>query len=121
MTPTKPIGNVTAGLLIGLALLFDGIQFLLTLTVLGALFSWLVTVIAWTIFLIAFALVGENYFQKNMARKMLITGASVVAELIPIINAIPAVTLGVVALIVQNRIEAAKGADGAPRLSRIRR
>lgn len=120
MSPTKPIGGVTAGLLIGLALLFDGIQFLLTLTVLGSLFSWLVTVIAWTTFLVAFALVGESYFQKNTARKMLISGASIVAELVPIINAIPAITLGVIALIVQNRIEAGESAkdEALARLAR---
>lgn len=112
---TKKISTINAVFLIGAALLFDGIQFVLTLTVIGTVAAWFVSAFAWILFLIWFALLGTNYFDKGAGTKILTVFASVIAELMPLVNALPGITLGVVALIVQNRIAHAKESAVAPK------
>ncbi|MDB5264978.1 MAG: hypothetical protein JWN64_549 [Parcubacteria group bacterium] len=103
------IGGTAAGFMIGTAILFDAIQFLLTLTVIGSLVTFLVTILATIVFALWFALLGESIFKQNAAKKALISMASVITELVPVIDALPAITLGVVALIAQSRSEDRKG------------
>lgn len=102
---THRIGTVTAGLMIGLAVLVDGIQFLLTLTVIGSIVAMLISAFVWITFLIWFALCGVSYFDRGAAVRGGIVIVSAITELVPFINAVPAVTLGVVALIIHSRIE----------------
>lgn len=102
---TYRIGNVTAGLMIGVALLVDGIQFLLTLTVIGSVVAMFVSVFVWISFVIWFALHRVSYFDRGAATRGLILLGSVIVELIPMINALPATTLGVAALIFHTRIQ----------------
>lgn len=104
------IETVPAFFLLSLAILFDGIQFLLTLTVVGSLFSFLVTIIAALVFGLWFALLGVNYFGKGGATKLLTALGSTVIELIPIVDALPGISLGVAALIAQTRVEDAREA-----------
>lgn len=107
------ISNFTAVGMIGVALLFDSVQGLLFFmnaipvvgTVLDVVVSPLITVAAWCWFLLWFALHRVNYFDRNGAKKLLIMLASVVVELVPLINALPGITFGVVGLIVQTRFE----------------
>ncbi len=100
----KKIGWVTAGMIIVLALIFDAIQIFLTLTVIGTVFSWFVSGLAWIIFLVWFMLLGVSYFDKGGAVRLLTVFASVITELLPLINALPGLTIGVTALIVQHNL-----------------
>ncbi|MES2668469.1 MAG: hypothetical protein V4644_02160 [Patescibacteria group bacterium] len=107
MAGSHKVGNITAGLMVALALLIDGVQFLLSLTVLLLPLSIFVTFIGFVTFGLWFALCGVNYMSGG--GKKLLTGlAATVTELIPVINAVPATTLGVVAIIAQTRIEDAR-------------
>lgn len=99
------IHTIMAGLMIGLAVLADGIQFLLTLTVIGSIAAIFVSAFVWIVFLIWFAVCGVSYFDRGGAVRGLILISSVITELVPLINALPATTLGVVALIIHSRIE----------------
>lgn len=102
---TYRIGTITAGLMIGVAVLVDGLQFLLTLTVIGSLVAMLVSAFAWITFVLWFALLGVSYFDRGAATRGLILLSSIIVELIPLVNALPATTLGVVALVIHTRIE----------------
>lgn len=103
----KIIGPAMSGCLIGVALLFDGLQFLLTLTGIGAVLSGFVALIAWLLFLAWFALLGVNYLSGG-ANKLIAAGASMVTELIPLVDTLPALTLGVTAIIIQHNTEVRK-------------
>ncbi len=107
MENKKTIGNVTAGLMILLALVGDGLQFLLTLSVLLLPLSVLVTFLFSTSFVLWFLILGA-YSGKGAEKKALTSGVSTVAEFIPIINAVPAITAGVLINIVLSRIDDAK-------------
>lgn len=103
----KRISPVTASFIIGTALIFDGLQFILTLTVFGSVLSWFIAMIAWIIFFIWFALLGVNYASGG-GKKLAAAGASLITELIPLIDALPALTLGVTTVIIQHNIEVRK-------------
>ncbi|MDP3402986.1 MAG: hypothetical protein Q8S35_03485 [bacterium] len=104
MEKKHKIGNVTAGFMILLALLVDGLQFILTLVVVLIPFSLLATFIAGIGFALWFFLLGV-YSGKGAEKKVLTSAVSVIAEFIPVINAIPAITAGVVLNIVLSRLD----------------
>lgn len=115
------IGIATAIAMVGTALVLDGLQALLFFLnvlpaigqVLDVVGSWFISFLAVIIFGLWFALCRVNYFTgKKAGMKLLIMLSTVVVELIPILDAIPAITFGVVALIIQTRIED-KGLAGA--------
>jgi len=112
--PKQRISILTAFCMVALALALDAAQdfaiFLNALPVIGTaidvVFSWFIAALAAIIFGVWFALLRVNYFTgKKAATKMLIMFSSVVVELIPFLDALPAITFGVVALIIQTRIE----------------
>lgn len=105
------IGNVTAVLMIGTAALFDGIQFLLDLTVFLLPLSMFLTICSTIIFFLWFALAGVR-FNQAAGRKLLIMIAMTVTELAPVINAIPAISAGVIGMVLQTRFEDAKRLAG---------
>lgn len=104
------VGNVTAGFMLALALLIDGIQFLLALTAIGSIVGSVMAPLAAFGFWLWFALLGVKFTGPGAARKALTGLGSLVAEFIPLINALPAVTLGVAATILIERIEEKKAA-----------
>jgi hypothetical protein len=127
MPKKHTIGNVTAGLMIGTALLIDGAQFLLTLSVVLLPVSEFLAVAAAVMFFLWFLILGA-YTGKKSWQRMMTTGLAAVIELVPVIGALPAVTGGVVGVIVQTRITDARTAMGkkaTPRtvesLARLRR
>ena len=83
------IGNVTAGLMLLLALVADGLQFLLTLSVLLLPLSLLVTFLFSVGFALWFFILGA-YSGKGAEKKVLTSLVSVVAEFVPVINAVAA-------------------------------
>jgi hypothetical protein len=98
------IGNVTAGLMIVLALIVDGLQILLTLTVLLIPLSLLLTFFSVVGFSIWFFLLGA-YKGKGAEKKVLTSLAASVVEIVPVLSAIPAATAGVVINIVLSRMD----------------
>ncbi|MBP9816535.1 MAG: hypothetical protein KBD05_00695 [Candidatus Pacebacteria bacterium] len=62
------------------------------------------------VFGVWFALLGKSY-KRNFATRIMIHMSMFVTELLPLINALPGITLGVVALILLYRAEAMYGKD----------
>jgi hypothetical protein len=95
------ISNVMAILLIGTAALIDGAQFIVSfIPVIDIVLDWFLAVIAGGIFGMWFALLGVNYFGgRNALAKIGTVVAAVGIELVPVLDALPAITAGVVTLI----------------------
>lgn len=117
-TPKIRINFWTTSLLVGFALIIDLVQFLVSFLhvipwagnavafVVGTFLSF----VAYISLGVWFALLGINYFSgKRAALKILTLLATFGIELIPLLNAIPAITAGVVTMIIVSRIEDAAG------------
>lgn len=94
------------------ALLVDGVQALLTFSVLLLPLSVLITFMAAAMFFLWFALLGVRYVGNGGGKKLLVALGSTVAELVPVVNALPVTTAGVIGIIVQTRIEDARANTG---------
>ncbi len=112
MENKQRIGNVSAGFMIGVAAIIDLVQFLLTLTAVLVPLAVLCTFFSATMFAIWFMIYGVKYVGHDNGKKLLIALASTVAEFVPVINALPATTVGVIGIIVQSRIEDARANTG---------
>ncbi len=112
------IDGLMATLLILAAL---GADFLQTLALLGGPFlGSLISLIAFTFFSCWFFMLGVSYLDRNGAVKFVIWMCSFIVEFIPILNTIPAITMGVVSLVLMTRF--ADGKDSALfKLARRRR
>lgn len=119
-TPRKKprVGNFNAGLLIGFAVLCDLTQFVLSflhvIPYVGNAIAFVlvlyVTIVAYLVLGIWFAICGVNYFTGNKAAlKVLTLLASIGIELIPIVDSLPAITAGVITMVIVSRIEDAAG------------
>jgi len=110
-SPTQEIqyrvGSFATGFSIVIALLFDCLQFILNfIPVMGQVVSWFITFFAFSIFTVFFALLGVNYFSgKKASAKIISFLSSAVIELVPIVNALPAMTLGIIGILVAVRYE----------------
>jgi hypothetical protein len=105
----RKISNVNAFFIIAVAVICDCLQFLLTLGVISSIFNVLITIIAWVIFGVWFFILGINYFKgKKALSKVVSVFGSLVIELIPILDALPTLTLGVIGIIVSSRKEEAE-------------
>ncbi len=90
--------------MIAIAVLIDGVQALLALTVFASILGSFITFVAGFGFWLWFTILGVKYDSKKA-----LTGlGSVVAELVPLLNALPAMTAGVVITIILDRLEAKK-------------
>lgn len=87
-----------------LALIADGLQFLLTLAVVLIPLSLLLTFLCGIGFALWFFMLGA-YSGKGAEKKVFTSLVSVVAEVIPVINAVPAITAGVLINIVLSRLD----------------
>ncbi len=112
--PKQRINTMVATSMVAVALCLDGLQTLMFFlngipavgTVIDFVVSTFISFTAAAIFGIWFALLGVKYFSgKNAAKKTLIVMSSFIVELIPLIDALPAITFGVVAVIVQTYAE----------------
>jgi ribosomal protein L25 (general stress protein Ctc) len=107
------IGTLTASLLVGTALIFDALQGLVTLVASVPIpplqpiivLAWYLSGLAFTIFLLWFKFLGVNYLDRNANVKLLTIILAFAFESVPIVSMIPALTLGVVAMIVISRYE----------------
>ena len=91
--------------LILVALLFDGVQVLLTLIVIGVVLNWIVSLWAAMTFFVWLKMLGISYWEGNGIRKLLTFISTIFVEMIPIISAIPAWTLFVVLIIIFEYME----------------
>lgn len=108
------VGVITAGFMVGIALLFDLLQFLFSMlhvipfigTQIAIGVTWFITVLALGIFGLWFTLLGVKYFTgKQVQAKLVALFGPIALELIPLVGALPAITAGVVVLIVISRYE----------------
>lgn len=98
------ISSVTAFFLIGAALIFDGISFLLTpLIGLGII----VTIFAYITFFIWFALLDVKFMSgKRAFQKLGTMGGTAIIDALPVIGGLaPAITVGVAIIIVITYLE----------------
>ena len=113
-TPRVRVGNFMGGALIALAFLFDLIQFLVSFlhvvpwvgNAIAFVVALFITCFAYITFGIWFALLRVNYFTgKQAALKILTLIGTLGLELIPLIDALPAITAGVITMVIVSRIE----------------
>ncbi|HYD93029.1 MAG TPA: hypothetical protein VEB18_01055 [Candidatus Paceibacterota bacterium] len=108
------ISNIEGGTMIGVAFLFDAFQLVFGLLVFipiiglipSIIFPLLMSIISFCTFGVWFATKRVNYFTgKQAAMKLLAIFAALVIDLVPFLNSLPAITAGVVLMIVATRIE----------------
>jgi hypothetical protein len=101
MMDRNRISNGVALLLISFAVTIDGLEFFLTfLPLLGQAINLLLSVFAFCALGLWFALLGVNYFGgKKAGLKAATLFAVPVIEMVPLVSALPALTAGVVILI----------------------
>lgn len=96
----EKISKITIGMMVAVALFFDGIQFgadlLNFIPFVGFILAWTITsgvsIFAWLTFFLWFKLKGVKFDSKVVATT---TGAFFI-EMIPVLNALPAWTLSIV-------------------------
>jgi len=94
------------GFMLGAAAILDLIQIILTLFVFTAPLAELSTFIAMPLFGIWFLILGVSYFGgKRATAKVVSALGSAVVELIPFLDAVPGITLGVYGVIRASRKE----------------
>lgn len=95
--PRQRIGFVATFFLLLTAGLFDGVQFLvLFIPGIDVVVEFFVTVIALAVFGVWFAILGVNYFSgEQQGAKVIAMFSSSVVELVPLLDALPGITLGV--------------------------
>jgi len=121
----RRIGNVTAFLMIVTAVLFDLAQGLLFFlnpipvfgTMIDLVVSYFITFVSGAIFLLWFMLCRVSYFDSRSAKRFLIVLTAGIVELTPFIDTLPGISLGVIALIVQVRLEDRSSKKAVQRLS----
>lgn len=107
----KPrVGIITAWLMITAALVCDILQVALAsfaaISTLGAIFipfSWALSFSAFVSFWLWFMLLGVNYLDRNASARVLTMVLAFAVEWVPVLNLIPAITLGVAAVIFTSR------------------
>lgn len=118
--PTKRISGVTAFFMVLVAASIDGLQFVLAFVPgLDVVADFMLGALAAMIFGVWFAIVGVNYFSgKKAGQKIAALFGTSITELIPLLDALPALTIGVITIIVQTRAEDAGAGSTSP--SKIR-
>lgn len=121
------ISAAQSGLMIGVALLFDGAQFVIEalagLTVfllpLGIAVGWVVDIFAWLTFFLWLHSLGLSMIKKGGVGEgglgkepFVIIALAFGIEFIPIINALPAWTAAIITLIIRVRISTLAAAAG---------
>ena len=99
----EKIDNITATLMIGTAVLFDGFQAFLTLLLIGPFVNWLISIFAWLTFFLWFMLKGVH-FTKNLNKLFTFMGGSLM-EIIPVVDALPAWTATIIITILMIKAE----------------
>lgn len=112
MEKKQTIGNITAIAIVLVAVVLDGIQFLLTLSVFLLPLTLLFAFFGGVGLGVWFFLLGA-YSGRGAEKKALTSLVTVIAEFLPIINVIPAFTAGAVINILLSRFDDLKKEVGA--------
>jgi hypothetical protein len=96
------ISKVMGGMLIITALSIDAFQALLNILIIGEVFSTVISVCADTLFVVWFWMLGVS-FTKSPKAFFSMAGQAVVG-LIPVLNTLPELTLGIIGVVVFTRI-----------------
>lgn len=104
MTLEKPperhrIGKIQATCMIVVALLFDGLQVILTPLLIGLLVNWIFSFIAWILFYIWMRLNDVGFLDTGV-KKIITVLVSILIEIPPGINAFFGITFGIIILLV---------------------
>ncbi len=103
---TYRIGAVAALFMLSFTLVADLLQFLLTITVVLIPAAYLVTFLAYGLLFLWLFILGVSYFGGRKAyRNLIAVGSGVIAELVPIISALPAMTATTAFIIFNSRAE----------------
>lgn len=97
------ISNLSAFGLISIALFIDGFQALLNVLLVGEFFSGVISVCANVLFMILFWLLGMGIIKNP--KKLGSMCAQAIIGLIPILNTLPELTMGIVAIIIITKAE----------------
>lgn len=101
------VGNIAAGFIIAIALVIDGLQFLLDFTVLLSpltIFVGFVSVLFFNLWFLVFHRVSFTQGKYALAKMGAVMGTAVIT-VIPFLNGIPEITLGVLTTIILSRLE----------------
>ena len=95
---TKGLNNTTIKLMIVVALFFDALGALLELVAM----YWLVSIFYLLTFFLWFRLHGISFWKP---KRFLVMGGSLIIELIPLVNLLPAMTLAVAVVALDSKIK----------------
>lgn len=106
------VSGITYAFMVAFAVVCDGIQIILTLTGLLILVADLVTFMAGVGYWLWFKILGVKYASGKKARTKIITAASsIVVEAVPLLSALPMLTVGVVSMANASRAEDREAAN----------
>ena len=95
----------TAVFMLGTALFYDAVQFLLGLMFIGLVLNWGITAIAWFHFYLWCKLRGVSFISPKGAKRGLLLGGAGLAEMIPGFNMLPMWTVTVAIIILSTQKE----------------
>lgn len=98
----KQLDKTTLAFMLSVALLFDLIQALLTIFLITSLITPIISAGAWVTFFIWFKMHG---ISLGTAKRSLTMGGSLIAEVIPFLNFLPAWTLMVFLIYLTTKLE----------------
>lgn len=118
--PRQRIGKPVAGLMVAMAVIIDFSQFVINFVpVLGQFFGLVLSFIAFVSFALWFALLGVNFFTGRKAGlKMVSAFGTTLIELVPLVQALPSMTIGVTVTIIASWLEDAENKKKALEESR---
>lgn len=87
------IGRFTAISMVSVSVFFDLIEFILTLLAIGLILNTIIGMVKWFLFWLWFTLLGVKFFGNT--KRLKIGAGTFILGLIPIINALPEFTTGI--------------------------
>ncbi|MEX0931474.1 MAG: hypothetical protein WDZ88_01850 [Candidatus Paceibacterota bacterium] len=108
------IGNITAVLLIGVALIFDVVEVVLTATVLLAPLQSFVSLFAVCVFSFWLFMLGVGLLSP---KKFLVSSGAALLEVFPLTGWLPMWTIGIILIISMVRLEDKTGVSIKPHLA----
>lgn len=99
------ISGFSLGIIVGFALLLDVLQFFLTLTIVGSAGAFFLGAVGGIALFLIFMLHGVKYSGAGALKKISASFGTLVLEMIPLIDALPLITVGAVMVILQTRRE----------------
>jgi hypothetical protein len=107
------IGNIMCAVMIFIALIFDALGFLFAIPFLGAgiITTLIITPIEYILFWFLFKINGVGFLTRGASKRLAAMVIPFIVELIPEINALPVVTIGIIVTLVLVRIEDRSGVN----------